>query len=113
MKLLARTLDTFYGVNPDSLQIEGLKTALKNRTVQGETITTLTFLDEEGVKWEIKPTAFSKKGIPSMFRLYHRNTYGRRGFHSQHQCAWGGKSAGIRELMAYICKHEAYERGDI
>lgn len=111
MKLTAHADGTFYGINEVSIRVEGLQTALQKRMLKGQVITTLTFSDEKGVKWEIKPTAFSKKSIPSFFRLYHRNSWGRRGFHSQGQGEYGGTSAGVRTLIEYVRKHEIYERG--
>src|SRR5687767_7584367 len=108
-KLTTKSSETFYGIALNSVRVDALTCSLRHGVVQEREYSWLDFCDERGPKWRIKPTAFSKKGIPSSLRLYHRNSRGRRGFHSQKQYAWGTR-AGFRELISYIVKHEEYEK---
>jgi len=41
--------------------------------------------------------------------LYHRNSWGRKGFHSQGRSAWG-THGGVQELISYVREHEIYEK---
>lgn len=60
--------------------------------------------DNEGVRWKLIAMFTHRQKIHGL-KLYHRNSYGRRGFHSQHVRASGTKK-GLRELLAYVAKHD-------
>lgn len=96
----------FYGVA--ALVVAGLEAEVRHGLRQGRAYSYLVFRDEAGIKWKIIPSV-SHRGRVQSPRLHHRNRYGRRGFHSQHQRA-RGTSTGLRDLVAYIRRHEEYER---
>lgn len=114
MNLTTQDKDSFYGMRLETIHVEGLTPRLFHGIRQGEPYTRLDLLDATGVKWQIRPTSFSLKKIPASFRLYHRNRYGPRGFHSQKELATGTRSSAVRDLLDYVARHEQYEfAGDL
>lgn len=102
---------TFYGIPVEIIHIDGLKPSVRHLTKQGQKYAGLAFSDNRGIKWKIIPTGISERGKPAFLRLYHRNSYRFRGFHSQAIAAWG-TPRGVRELINYIEGHEKYECGE-
>lgn len=109
MNLTARDEQTFYGMNLPSIKVSKLTAKLFHGKKNGQFYTRLDLQDDKGTKWQIRPTSFSRKKIPASFTLYHRNTYGRRGFHAQNVTSRGTRSSAVRELLTYITHHEQYE----
>jgi hypothetical protein len=109
MNLTGRDEQTFYGMNTQSIGVGNLTANLFHGNKAGRPYTWLDIQDDEGTKWQIRPISFSIKGIPASFTLYHRNRYGRRGFHAQHVTSRGTRSSAVRELLTYIAEHEQYE----
>jgi hypothetical protein len=100
---------TFYGATPRP--IPGLAPQIVQRQSQGRPYAALLYSDARGQAfWLVRPMAWSRKGVPSFFRLYHRNR-GRRGWHSQHVGVWGTRQ-GLQEIYDYIAAHEVYEWGE-
>lgn len=111
MNLTERDDQTFYGLKPQSLEVAGLTVSLFHGNRAGWAYTRLDLQDQEGTKWQIRPTSFSRRGIPARFALHHRNSSGRRGFHTQSLTSHGTRSSAVRELLTYIEQHEQYESG--
>jgi hypothetical protein len=109
MNLTERDDHTFYGMKTESLMVAMLTARLFHGKKAGQSYTRLDLQDEAGTKWQIRPTSFSRRGIPASFALYHRNSRGSRGFHAQSVISRGTRSSAVRELLTYIGQHEQYE----
>lgn len=92
----------FYGMQPQT--VLGLEASICHGTRKGTRYSYVTLKDDRGIKWKIIPT-LSHNGRVHSLRLYHRNSFARKGFHSQHEYAWGTPK-GVRDLLSYIEKHE-------
>lgn len=100
---------TFYGMRTQTVTVSGLTASVFCGKRAGIPYSRLDLADEDGCKWQIRPTSFSKKGVPAGFSLYHRNAYGKRGFHTQGVKGHGTKSSTVREMLTYVEQHEQYE----
>jgi hypothetical protein len=78
----------FYGATPRAEVVPGLQCDIRHGHQHDQPYSYLVFLDERGVKWKIRPR-LSPRGRVAGLGLFHRNRFGRAGFHSQHQSAWG------------------------
>lgn len=103
----------FYGLSSEPLSRDlnkiGLQGEVRHGVRQGQPYSYIVFRDDKSIKWKIIPTV-SHRGRIGSLRLYHRNKFGRRGFHSQGNLAWGTRG-GLRELLEYIIKHDEWDRG--
>ena len=106
-KLHGFTGTDFYCTHPQSDSVPALCCEIRHGQQQGQSYSYLVFLDEQGIKWKIVPQLTHNRRIASL-KLFHRNQFGRRGFHSQKR-EWGNKS-GLRDLISSIANHESYER---
>jgi len=111
-KLTCYTGEDFYGIDLSAEVVPALHCEVQHGLKHGQPYSYILFSDAQGIKWKILPTQWGKhgkaRGRPAFLRLYHRNTWGPRGFHSQREGAWG-TSGGIRDLIATIRRHEAFE----
>ena len=121
-KLSTYDSETFYGRRVETIDIPGLTvgiltvageiTAIEDATTSWvtppEKMSALTFADAQGVKWQIFPGSFSKKGAPGNLVLAHRNKHGQVGQHLQ-AYAYGNRG-GLQELINAIKSHEVYEK---
>lgn len=98
--------DGLYGLTPPN--VDGLTAEVKHGTRQGQPYRYICYRDEQGVKWKIVAWVTHNGRVQSV-SLQHRNSWGRRGFHAQSVRAWGNPK-GVKELVAYIRRHEAYEK---
>src|SRR5260370_42524259 len=86
----------------------GLIADIRHGVRSGQRYSYIVYLDGQGMKWKIVPTVVVKSGKISALRLYHRNSAGGRGFHSQGQNALGTQE-GLRDLVQQIRSHEDYD----
>src|SRR5689334_17030855 len=98
---------TFYGIAAPP-QVQGLAGEIRYSERGGQRYAYIIYRDASGIKWRIMPSIVATSGKISALRLYHRNSEGGRGFHSQGQTVWGTHE-GLRDLIAYIRNHEEYE----
>ena len=100
---------SFYGILPKTGNLRELTAEVRHGKRKGVVYSYIVFLDERGlIKWKIIPVITHRGKIRSL-HLYHRNTYGNKGFHSQIVSAWGTPK-GLRDLIDYIHKHEVFEK---
>jgi hypothetical protein len=103
---------TFYGkpLRPD--RVANLTCLVQHGTKKGIPYSYIVFGESGLIKWKIVPVVTHKGRLASL-KLYHRNRFGRKNaFHSQMVRAWGTPS-GLAELIAYIEKHERWEKGEV
>jgi len=112
-KLRAFSSDDFYGVSISEDAVLDLRCEVRLGIRRGQTYSYIVFLDDQGVKWEIMPAKFEKRGQeygrPIRLQVYHRDAVDQSGF-QEHGEAVRGTTEGLRELVEYIRKHEAYAR---
>jgi hypothetical protein len=106
--------DDFYGVRISEDAVLGLRCEIRVNIRRGQPYSQIVFLDDEGIKWKIVPVQFEKKpgreyGRPIRLQLYHRHSVDQTGF-QEHGQADRGTTEGLRRLVEYIRKHEAYAR---
>ena len=106
--------DDFYGVRISEDAVLGLRCEIRLNIRRGQPYSQIVFLDDQGIKWKITPTQFEKKrgreyGRPIRMQVYHRDTVEQSGF-QEHGEAERGTTEGLRRLVEYIRKHEAYAR---
>ena len=104
-KKLRYTDSDFYGVSPRN--VNGLTLDVRFGKRKGAKYAYVVYLDEKSIKWKIIPTV-NQNGRVRGLRLFHRNSWGRKGFHSQFVWTWGTPS-GLREIISYIENHEKIE----
>ena len=96
---------TFYGSSVGGENpIPGLRKEIRHGKQNKSSYSYVVFSDDAGIKWKIIPV-LNRKGSVGSLKLFHRNSKGCKGFHSQRQPQWG-TTQGIVNLAEYIRRHE-------